>query len=90
MNRPGRRSDHGDGGQSDRTQAAGSGVDSGGGFQRGHPGAGGKKGGEHRDGLGDGRTRRYGAAFHAARETMVSGPPDMGHEETGTGGAVPD
>ena len=38
----------------------------------------------------DGVTRRYGAAFHAERETMVSGPTDVGHEETGTGGAVPD
>ena len=90
IHRPRGRSDHGDGGQSNRTQAAGSGVDGGGGFQCGHPGARGKKGGEHRDGLGDGGTRRYGAAFHAARETMVSGPVDVGHEETGTGGAVPD
>ena len=56
----------------------------------GHPGAGGKKGGEHRGGLGDGGTRGYGTAFHAARETLVSGPLDVGHEETGTGGAVPD
>ena len=36
-------------------------------------------------------TKRYhGAAFHAARETMMSGLSDVGHEETGTGGAVPD
>ena len=46
--------------------------------------------GEYRDGLGDGGTGRHGAAFHAARETMVSGPADLGDEETGPGGAVPD
>ena len=32
IHRPGGRSDHGDGGQGDRTQAAGSGTDGGGGF----------------------------------------------------------
>ena len=57
---------------------------------RGHPGAGGTEGREHRDGLGDGGTRGHGAAFHAASETMVSGPSDVGDEEKGTGGAVPE
>ena len=38
----------------DRTKEAGRGIDGGGGFQRGHPGAGGKEGGEYRDGSGDG------------------------------------
>ena len=42
------------------------------------------------DGFGNGGSRRYGAAFHAAKETVVSGPTDVGHEATGTGGAVPD
>ena len=39
---------------------------------------------------GNGGSRRYGAAFHAAKETVVSGLTDVGHEATGTGGAVPD
>ena len=90
LHRPGGRRDHVDGAQGDQTKAAGSGVDGGGGSQRGHPGAGGTEGGKHRDGLGDGGTRGHGAAFHAARETMVSGPSDVGDEKTGTGGAVPD
>ena len=59
-------------------------------LRSGHPGAGGKEGGEYSDGPGDGGSRRYGAAFHAAKETVVSGPTDVGHEATGTGGAVPD
>ena len=90
IRRPRGRSDHGDGDCGDRTKAAGSGLDGGGGFQRGHPGAGGKEGGEYRDGSGDGGGGRYGAAFHAAKETVESGQTDVGHEAEGTGGAVPD
>ena len=90
IHRPRGQRDHGDGDRGDRTKAAWSGLDGGGGFQRGHPGARGKKGGEYSDGFGDSGSRRYGAAFHAAKETVVSGPTDVGHEATGTGGAVLD
>ena len=80
----------GDGDPGDRTKAAGHGFDGGGGFQRGHPGAGGKEGGEYRNGSGDGRGGRYGAAFHAAKETVESGQTDVGHAAEGTGGVVSD
>ena len=90
IHRPRGRRYHGDSDRGDRTKAAGSGLDGGRGFQRGHPGAGGKEGGEYSDGPGNGGSRRYGAAFHAAKETVVSGRTDVGHEATGTGGAVLD
>ena len=77
-------------GEKDQTESSGGQEEEDGGGQRGHPSAVGTKGGEHRDGLGDGGTRGHGAAFHAARETMVSGPSDVGDEEKGTGGAVLD
>ena len=86
----GGRRDNGVGGEGDQTKTAGSGAAGSGRFERKHSGAGGSEGGGNRDGLGDGGTGGHGAAFHAAPEWMVSGPADLGDEETGPGGAVPD
>ena len=44
----------------------------------------------NRDESGDGGGGRYGASFHATKETVESGQTDMGHAAEGTGGAVPD